>query len=94
MKVEDDFPLSRDKLCKHLKENNIGFGIHYPLPLHRQPLFEKLGYTDENVNCPVASDMSKKVLSLPVHPHLSNGDLKRIVENIGLLEEQEPWMSA
>ena len=94
VKVEDDFPLSRDKLCKHLQENGIGFGIHYPLPLHRQPLFEKLGYTDENVNCPVASEMSEKVLSLPVHPHLSNDDLERIVENIELLEEQEPWMSA
>ena len=81
-------------ILTHLQENNIGFGIHYPLPLHRQPLFEKLGYTDENVNCPVASRISKQVFSLPVHPHLSNDDLECIAENIKLVGEQEPWMSA
>jgi len=82
IRVEDDFPLSRDEFADYLKNKGVGFGIHYPIPIHRQPLFEKLGYTDENVDCPVSSEMSEKVLSLPVHPYLSNDDLAHIIETI------------
>lgn len=94
IRVEDEFPASRDEFAVHLKNKGVGFGIHYPIPIHRQPLFEKVGYTDKNVDCPVSSEMSEKVLSLPVHPCLSNDDLECIAENIRLGGKQEPWISA
>lgn len=90
--VEDNFPVSRNELTDHLKDKGIEFGIHYPLPIHKQPLFEKLGY-DEKVNCPVASEMSKRVISLPVHPLLITEDLELIVETITTVGEKEVWTS-
>ena len=62
IRIEDQFLLSRDELCNHLKEKGVGFGIHYPTPIHKQPIFEKLGYTDDQVDCPIAAEMSKRVL--------------------------------
>jgi dTDP-4-amino-4,6-dideoxygalactose transaminase len=41
-----------------------------------------MGYTDENVQCPVATALSKKILSLPVHPALTKEDLIYITETI------------
>ena len=93
IRIEDEFPLSRDGLCNHLKEKGVGFGIHYPTPIHKQPLFEKLGYTDDTVDCPIAAEMSKRVLSLPVHPQLTADDLRFIVQTIHNVVREEQWMS-
>ncbi len=70
----------RDKLLEHLRERGIGAAIHYPLPLHEQPLYRALGYPS-NIN-PVARTLSKQLLSLPVHPALTKEDLDRIIEAI------------
>jgi len=91
IKINDNFSPSRDEFAEYLKKKEIGFGVYYPLPIHRQPLFEKLGYTDEKVNCPTSQDITKKVISLPVHPGLTQNDLDYIVESV---RRQEKWMSA
>ncbi len=70
----------RDKLLEHLRAKGIGAVIHYPLPLHEQPLYRALGYPS-NIN-PVARMLSKQLLSLPVHPALTKEDLDRIVEAV------------
>jgi perosamine synthetase len=44
-----------------------------------------LGYTD---HLPVAEEMSREVLSLPVHPALSQADLERIVEAVSQLQRE------
>jgi perosamine synthetase len=82
IRIEKEYPVSRSKLTEILKEKGIGFGIHYPRPIHKQPMFEHLGYTDASVNCPVSSEMSEKVLSLPVHPGVSQKDLEYITNTI------------
>jgi perosamine synthetase len=82
IRIEDDFPLPRSKLTEILKEKGIGFGIHYPIPIHKQPLFEKMGYTDKKVNCPISMEMAEKVLSLPVHSGVTRTDLEYIVNTI------------
>ena len=75
--VKEDFPLGRDELAHKLREKGIGTGIYYPLPLHHQPLFRELDYDQDC--CPNAIDASKQVLSLPVHPAVSEDDIKYIV---------------
>ncbi len=80
IRVEDEFPLSRDELAKKLREKGIGTGIYYPLPLHHQPLFKKLGYEQEC--CPNAIGASRRVLSLPVHPAVSEEDINYIVSTL------------
>jgi perosamine synthetase len=83
--LEEDFPLSRKDLMRQLQERGIGCTIHYPLPLHRQPLYQQLGYTDDEVRCPNAAAIAQKILSLPVHPALEYEDLAFIAETLNTL---------
>jgi dTDP-4-amino-4,6-dideoxygalactose transaminase len=70
----------RDALAEHLKANDIGYGIYYPVPVHRQTLYtETLGY---DVSLPEAERATKEVLSLPVHPALSDEGLEMIVRAV------------
>lgn len=86
VKIEDDFTLSRDEFMRYLNDKGIGCAIHYPLPIHEQPLYRRMGYTDENAKCPVATALSDKILSLPVHPALTEKDLIYITETINNVE--------
>jgi dTDP-4-amino-4,6-dideoxygalactose transaminase len=70
----------RDELLKYLKANEIGFGIHYPMPAYEQSLYKKLGYKD--TRCPVAEKLCDQVVSLPVHPALTEEDLDYIIEKL------------
>ncbi|AFL95030.1 Pleiotropic regulatory protein, pyridoxal-phosphate-dependent aminotransferase (degT) [Thermococcus cleftensis] len=81
--VEEDFPMSRDELMTKLLERGIGTAVHYPMPVHHQPLFQKLGY--EKDCCPNAIEASRKVLSLPVHPAVSDEDIAYILETLNEL---------
>ena len=85
VKIAEDL-INRDEFDKYLTDNGIGCAIHYPLPIHKQPLYRDLGYTDENVNCPVAAKLADEVLSLPVHPSLTEDDLKYSVDIINNFE--------
>ena len=71
----DAFPRPRAELMTALKERGIGTAVHYPIPLHRQPLYEASGSKER---CPVASLLSERVLSLPVHPQVSDAELSYI----------------
>ena len=79
LKIEDDCSMTRDELMKYLEANGIGSAVHYPIPLHKQPYF-----ADENkdVSLPVAEDCAKRVVSLPVHPAVTEDECKYIVDVI------------
>jgi len=67
----------RDSLIDHLSHNGIGCGVYYPVPIHKQTYYiNELGY---NQSLPVSEQAAEEVLSLPVHPGLSQGDLDAIV---------------
>lgn len=80
IRVEEEFPLSRDELMAKLREKGIGTAIHYPIPVHHQPLYQKLGYPKDI--CPNAVEASKRVLSLPVHPAVSREDIAYIIKTL------------
>jgi perosamine synthetase len=73
---------NRDAAVTRLAAAGIGYGIHYPTPIHQQPLYCQLGYQDQLPNAEAAC---REVLSLPVHPALSRADLDHIVETISQL---------
>lgn len=75
IRITLEFGKSRDEVIEVLQKNEIGFGIYYPLPIHKQKLYRKLGYEDK---LPVAERMSKQVLSLPIHPGVTKKDLDKI----------------
>lgn len=68
----------RDRVAARLKEAGIPTGIYYPKCLHEQPVFAGLGYRPGDF--PVAEQASREVLSLPMHPFLSERDQDRVVE--------------
>ncbi|MFZ2456523.1 MAG: DegT/DnrJ/EryC1/StrS family aminotransferase [Candidatus Altiarchaeia archaeon] len=79
IRVTEESGYERDAFAKMLNGKGIGTGIHYPIPLHRQVLYQNLGYAD---NLPVAEKAAREVVSLPVHPSVSAKDLDYISETI------------
>ena len=66
----------RDAVREMLRVEGIPTAIHYPVPLHLQPVFAGLNLPEGNF--PVAESASKQVLSLPMHPYLTENELVRI----------------
>ncbi|MBA7677232.1 GDP-perosamine synthase [subsurface metagenome] len=77
VRVTDECRIGRDELARRLNEKGIGAGIYYPLPIHKQPLYSRTGFGD---SLPVSEKLSGEVLSLPVHPQVSRGDLDFMVD--------------
>jgi dTDP-4-amino-4,6-dideoxygalactose transaminase len=73
--------LQRDDLQEFLKERGIGTMIYYPLPLHRQGLYQDLGYCQDSL--PVSEQAGHEVLSLPVYPELTEEQVHTVVDTIG-----------
>ena len=73
-------PEDRDGFATALREQyGIGSGVYYPIPNHRLPSF---GLT---IDLPETERAAREVLSLPVHPSLSEGDLDRIATAVNRL---------
>lgn len=70
----------RDRLAEQLNGRGIGTGVIYPIPLHKQPYYVGLGYGEDAL--PVAEQMAREVLSLPVHPGLTEEDVAAIVDGV------------
>jgi UDP-2-acetamido-2-deoxy-ribo-hexuluronate aminotransferase len=71
---------NRDALGQALKAEGIPTAIYYPKCLHEQPVFAPLGYKWGDF--PVSEKVSREVISLPMHPFLSEADQDRIVESV------------
>jgi dTDP-4-amino-4,6-dideoxygalactose transaminase len=70
----------RDALQAHLKKEGIGHAVYYPIPLHRQPCFAHLGYTDGSL--PQAERASREAISLPIYPELTQAQRDRVIDAI------------
>jgi dTDP-4-amino-4,6-dideoxygalactose transaminase len=68
----------RDELQRYLQSKGIPSAIYYPVPLHLQKAFAFLGYKEGDF--PVAEELSKTVLSLPMHTELDEEQLNYITQ--------------
>lgn len=76
--------IPREIIMKKFKDKNIACGIHYPIPLHLQPVFEFLGH--KNNDFIVAEKFSKQLLSLPMHPELKDDEMELICKTLSEIE--------
>lgn len=60
---------NRDEMVEKLKKEGIATGVYYPVPLHLQKAYQGYGYQPGDF--PVAEQMAKKVLSLPIHSEMT-----------------------
>ncbi|HEX4997638.1 MAG TPA: DegT/DnrJ/EryC1/StrS family aminotransferase [Terriglobia bacterium] len=72
----------RDELRRHLAEAKIGFGMHYPVPLHLQKAFQYLGYRAGAF--PVAEKLAGQIISLPMFPQITPDQQRRVAETLHL----------
>ena len=73
--------IDRDQLQKGLKENSIPSMVYYMKPMHLQGAFE--GTYSAESECPVTEGLCKKVLSLPMHPYMTEEDVEYITNTLG-----------
>lgn len=74
----------RDEAVKKLTAAGIGTGVFYPVPAHQQKHIREMGFAPANT-LPVTEQMAREVISLPVHPALSNEDLDCIANAVNAL---------
>lgn len=68
----------RNDLQKYLSEKGIPTLIHYPIPIHKQKSFCEFN----SIKLPATERAVEKILSLPIHPYMSFGEIRFICKNI------------
>ena len=68
---------NREQAQETLKAAGIPTAVHYPIPLNRQPAVEDL-----DANLPVGDKLSQEVMSVPMHPYLTEEQIVRVVSTL------------
>jgi dTDP-4-amino-4,6-dideoxygalactose transaminase len=71
----------RDTLRQHLASQDVPTAIHYPIPLHRQKAFESIRAARSR-SCLNAEQLCSRVLSLPMHAHMANHEVDRVIAGV------------
>jgi perosamine synthetase len=79
IRLTDEFPMKRADFMEYLKVKGIGTAVHYPIPIHHQPVYARANEPD---SCPVSTSLASSVLSIPVHPLLDQKELAYICDAI------------
>jgi UDP-2-acetamido-2-deoxy-ribo-hexuluronate aminotransferase len=70
---------NREALQKRLADAGVPTAVHYPVPLNEQPAYKHLCCPD----CmPVAREMAKRVMSLPMHPYMDDAQIKQVANSV------------
>lgn len=77
VRIQDGFGRPRDAVVEALSATGVGTSVHF-IPVHHQPYFRELLGPDECSHLPVADALFPQLLSLPLHPRLTDADIDRI----------------
>ncbi|MEE9190994.1 MAG: DegT/DnrJ/EryC1/StrS family aminotransferase, partial [Candidatus Aerophobetes bacterium] len=70
----------RDRLRDCLTKKGVGTRVYYPLPLHLQEVYARLGYKKGDL--PVSEKACQEVISLPMYPELKEEQIEFVVREI------------
>jgi len=79
LRITKDFKMSRDELKVYLEKKGIQATIYYPSPLYKA---KHLSFANKPNKFPVTEKIVKEILSIPVHPKLTNKQVKYIIDTI------------
>ena len=71
---------NRDQVIEALRSKNISTGLHYPIPLHLQKAYAHLNIPEGSF--PIAESCSKRLLSLPIFPELTEEQITYVVNSL------------
>ena len=71
----------RDIVQKALRKMGISTGLHYPIPLHLQKAYERMGLPP--MSFPATEACAKRILSLPMYPKLSEEQISYVCDCVG-----------
>lgn len=83
VRITNKFIVSREEFIRYLLSRGIIARIYYPKPLHFYPHIKKLGYKIGDF--PIAEKLAKEIVSLPVHPLVSENDINYIIKTIKMI---------
>jgi dTDP-4-amino-4,6-dideoxygalactose transaminase len=70
----------RDELQRFLTSHSVETGIHYPIPIHRQPAFRSVRHVVGDL--PVTDRLASEVLSLPMFPTISEEQIRYVIDRV------------
>ena len=68
----------RDAVMAHLKDQEVPSAIYYPVPMHRQPPYQR--FPVSGCGLPVTADLCARVLALPMHPYLEDAQQRQVAD--------------
>ena len=72
----------RDRIATGLKERGISTGVHYPIPVHRQPAMVDVPHRVQDGELPVTDALAATCLSLPIYPELGDDGVAHVTEAV------------
>ncbi len=76
----DCLTITRDRFVEEIQGKGIGVGVHY-VALHLQPFYRKT-FNTQPKDCPVATEYSDRILTLPLYPKMSAQDVNHVIETV------------
>ncbi|MCL2784455.1 MAG: DegT/DnrJ/EryC1/StrS family aminotransferase [Propionibacteriaceae bacterium] len=70
----------REEVLESLKQANIPTNVYYRIPIHLSGAYKHLGYPEGSLE--VCEDLARRIVSLPMHPYLSDDDIELITEEL------------
>lgn len=80
IRIKKGAPLSRDAFIIKMTEEGVGCSVHF-IPLHMQPYY-KNEYGLKESDYPIATEVFKSIVSLPIYPKMTDPDVSFVVEKV------------
>ncbi len=77
---------NRDRILKQLADKGVNCAIHYPVPLHLQEAYASLSIPRGSL--PVSERCAEEIISLPMFPELTAGDIQTVVNSVAALVQE------